>query len=281
MRNYYSTLRIIFFITVGLHFSLYFFGILRLSIIYDYLDYWPVTLIPLILILIPKSRIISESIKFYAYAILISIGAVFLLGHFAKAPFLGTYSYTSSFENLSFDNDKEYKVIINENNSINLNSFQGTGYKIDIINKPGSSGYPEAVETLVGNPLAVIFRSVKTSPLLKVKGWDIQLGSNNKWELDIFSIDSRLNLNNLELRAAKLSGTGKIILGENLILEKLVINGVYEIDVSENLPIVVSGKADTPSEWINASIGTLNNVNESYRLLVEVIDGSEVIFNDG
>ena len=29
----------------------------------------------------------------------------------------------------------------------------------------------------------------------------------------------------------------------------------------ENLPIVVSGKAETPSSWINASIGTLNNVN--------------------
>ena len=64
-------------------------------------------------------------------------------------------------------------------------------------------------------------------------------------------------------------------------LEKLLINGVYEINVSENLPIVVSGKADTPSNWINASIGTLNNVTESYRLLVEIMDGSEVIFNDG
>ena len=65
-----------------------------------------------------------------------------------------------------------------------------------------------------------------------------------------------------------------------LRLEKLLINGVYEVNVSKNLPIVVSGNAETPSSWINASIGTLNNVNESYRLLVEIVDGSEVIFND-
>ena len=65
-----------------------------------------------------------------------------------------------------------------------------------------------------------------------------------------------------------------------LKLEKLVLNGVYEITVSKNLPIVISGNAETPSSWINATIGTLNQVNESYRLLVEVMDGSEVIFND-
>jgi hypothetical protein len=43
---------------------------------------------------------------------------------------------------------------------------------------------------------------------------------------------------------------------------------------------VISGNAETPNSWINATIGTLNQVNESYRLLVEVMDGSEVIFND-
>ena len=197
-----------------------------------------------------------------------------------SAPFLGTYSTDYSFENLELKNEETYKVIINEDNSIILDSFEGSGYKIDIIDKPGDSGYPEAIETLVGNPLGVIFRGVNTSPLLKVKGWEIQLGTSNSWELDIFSIDSDLDLNNLEIIKANLSGTGTINLGENLRLEKLLINGVYEVNVSKNLPIVVSGKAETPSSWINASIGTLNNVNESYRLLVEIVDGSEVIFND-
>ena len=248
--------------------------------IYDYVDYWPVTLIPLFLILVPRTRLISEAIKFYSYALLISIGILFLLGHLMSAPFLGTYSTDYSFENLEFKNEETYKVIINEDNSIILESFEGSGYKIDIIDKPGDSGYPEAIETLVGNPLGVIFRGVNTSPLLKVKGWEIQLGTSNSWELDIFSIDSDLDLNNLEITKANLSGTGTINLGENLRLEKLLINGVYEVNVSKNLPIVVSGNAETPSSWINASIGTLNNVNESYRLLVEIVDGSEVIFND-
>ena len=205
---------------------------------------------------------------------------IFLLGHFTKASFLGTYSYESSFSNSTLNESETYRVIINENNSINLKSFPGTGYKVDILNKPGSSGYPEAVESLVGTPRVLVLRGVETSPLLQVKGWDLQLGDESKWELDIFAVDSQYSLDNLELDNASLSGTGEIYLGKNLKLQKLVLNGVYEITVSKNLPIVISGNAETPSSWINATVGTLNQVNESYRLLVEVIDGSEVIFND-
>jgi hypothetical protein len=280
VKNYYSTLRAIFFILIGLHVSLYLFGLLRLSIIYDYLDYWPFTIFLIFLVLLPRSALITESIKFYSYAVLITIMVIFLLGHFTKASFLGTYSYESSFSNSTLNESETYRVIINENNSINLKSFPGTGYKVDILNKPGSSGYPEAVESLVGTPHVLVLRAVETSPLLQVKGWDLELGDESKWELDIFAVDSQYSLDNLELNNASLSGTGEIYLGKNLKLEKLVLNGVYEITVSKNLPIVISGNAETPSSWINATIGTLNQVNESYRLLVEVIDGSEVIFND-
>ena len=280
MKNYYSTLRAIFIILIGVHVSLYLFGLLRLSIIYDYLDYWPFTVFLIFLVFLPRSALITETIKFYSYAVLITIMVIFLLGHFTKASFLGTYSYESSFSNSTLNESETYRVIINENNSINLKSFPGTGYKVDILNKPGSSGYPEAIESLVGTPHVLVLRAVETSPLLQVKGWDLQLGDESKWELDIFAVDSQYSLDNLELDNASLSGTGEIYLGKNLKLQKLVLNGVYEITVSKNLPIVISGNAETPSSWINATIGTLNQVNESYRLLVEIIDGSEVIFND-
>ena len=74
--------------------------------IYDYVDYWPVTLIPLFLILVPRTRLISEAIKFYSYALLISIGILFLLGHLMSATFLGTYSTDYSFENLELKNEE-------------------------------------------------------------------------------------------------------------------------------------------------------------------------------
>ena len=281
MKNYQNTVKFIFGIVVIIQVSLIFFGYLRPSIIYDYLDFWPLTIIPFFILLIFRKTNIKEQVSFYVFIFLTLVFLFFLAGHFFKAQFLSTYSFDSSFQNLNLDSSVEHQVFIDEDNTIDLNYFIGSGYKIDIINEPGRSGFPEAIETIVGSPRAIIFREVDTSSLLKVKGWEIELGSQGLWKLDIFSIDSTIHLDNLNLLPSSLSGTGEIYLGPNLNLKELVLNGKYEITVSKQLPIVVRGNATVPPSWLNATVGYLNQIDETYKLEIEIIDGSEVIFNDG
>ena len=281
MKNYQNTIKIIFGIVIIIQISLIFFGYLRPSIIYDYLDFWPLTIIPFFILLIFRKTNIKEQVSFYVFIFLTLVFLFFLAGHFFKAQFLSTYSFNSSFQNLNLDSSVEHQVFIDEDNTIDLNYFIGSGYKIDIIDEPGRSGFPEAIETIVGSPRAIIFREVDTSSLLKVKGWEIELGSQDLWKLDIFSIDSTIHLDNLNLLPSSLSGTGEIYLGPNLNLKELVLNGKYEITVSKQLPIVVRGNATVPPSWLNATVGYLNQIDETYKLEIEIIDGSEVIFNDG
>ena len=281
MKNYQNTVKFTFGLLVIIQVSLIFFGYLRPSIIYDYLDFWPLTIIPFFILLIFRKTNIKEQVSFYIFIFLTLVFLFFQAGHFFNAQFLSTYSYDSSFQNLNLDSSVEYQVFIDENNTIDLNYFIGSGYKIDIIDEPGRSGFPEAIETIVGSPRAIIFREVDTSSLLKVKGWEIELGSQDLWKLDIFSIDSTIHLDNLNLLPSSLSGTGEIYLGPNLILKELVLNGKYEITVSKQLPIVVRGNATVPPSWLNATVGYLNQIDETYKLEIEIIDGSEVIFNDG
>ena len=281
MKNYQNTVKFIFGLLVIIQVSLIFFGYLRPSIIYDYLDFWPLTIIPFFILLIFRKTNIKEQVSFYVFIFLTLVFLFFLAGHFFKAQFLSTYSFDSSFQNLNLDSSVEHQVFIDEDNTIDLNYFIGSGYKIDIIDEPGRSGFPEAIETIVGSPRAIIFREVDTSSLLKVKGWEIELGSQDLWKLDIFSIDSTIHLDNLNLLPSSLSGTGEIYLGPNLILKELVLNGKYEITVSKQLPIVVRGNATVPPSWLNATVGYLNQIDETYKLEIEIIDGSEVIFNDG
>ena len=281
MKNYQNTVKFIFGLVIIIQISLIFFGYLRPSIIYDYLDFWPITIFPFLILLIFRKTNIKEQVSFYVFIFLTLVFLFFLAGHFFKAQFLSTYSFDSSFQNLNLDSSVEHQVFIDENNTIHLNYFIGSGYKIDIINEPGKSGFPEAIETIVGSPRAIIFREVDTSSLLKVKGWDIELGSQDLWKLDIFSIDSIIHLDNLNLSPSSLSGTGEIYLGPNLNLNELILNGKYEITVSKQLPIVVRGNATVPSSWLNATVGYLNQIDETYKLEIEIIDGSEVIFNDG
>ena len=281
MKNYQNTVKFTFGLLVIIQVSLIFFGYLRPSIIYDYLDFWPLTIIPFFILLIFRKTNIKEQVSFYVFIFLTLVFLFFLAGHFFKAQFLSTYSFDSSFQNLNLDSSVEHQVFIDEDNTIDLNYFIGSGYKIDIIDEPGRSGFPEAIETIVGSPRAIIFREVDTSSLLKVKGWEIELGSQGLWKLDIFSIDSTIHLDNLNLLPSSLSGTGEIYLGPNLILKELVLNGKYEITVSKQLPIVVRGNATVPPSWLNATVGYLNQIDETYKLEIEIIDGSEVIFNDG
>ena len=281
MKNYQNTVKFTFGLLVIIQVSLIFFGYLRPSIIYDYLDFWPLTIIPFFILFIFRKTNIKEQVSFYVFIFLTLVFLFFLAGHFFKAQFLSTYSFDSSFQNLNLDSSVEHQVFIDEDNTIDLNYFIGSGYKIDIINEPGRSGFPEAIETIVGSPRAIIFREVDTSSLLKVKGWEIELGSQDLWKLDIFSIDSTIHLDNLNLLPSSLSGTGEIYLGPNLNLKELVLNGKYEITVSKQLPIVVRGNATVPPSWLNATVGYLNQIDETYKLEIEIIDGSEVIFNDG
>ena len=281
MKNYQNTVKFTFGLLVIIQVSLIFFGYLRPSIIYDYLDFWPLTIIPFFILLIFRKTNIKEQVSFYVFIFLTLVFLFFLAGHFFKAQFLSTYSFDSSFQNLNLDSSVEHQVFIDEDNTIDLNYFIGSGYKIDIIDEPGRSGFPEAIETIVGSPRAIIFREVDTSSLLKVKGWEIELGSQDLWKLDIFSIDSTIHLDNLNLLPSSLSGTGEIYLGSNLNLKELVLNGKYEITVSKQLPIVVRGNATVPPSWLNATVGYLNQIDETYKLEIEIIDGSEVIFNDG
>ena len=281
MNNYQNTIRVTLFTLILLQISLYFMGYLRPSIIYDYLDYWPLTILPILLIVIFRNSEFKETLGNFINIILIIIVTIFSFAHMFDSRFSSTYQDESFFKNSDLSDDFQYNLSIDIDGTLDLSSLNGLGYSVDIIDRPGKVGYPESIETLVGNPRAVIFREIETSSLFKVKGWDIRLGDRNLWELDIFSIDSAIYLDNLSLLPSKLSGTGQIFLGDNLKMENLIISGNYEITVSDNLSILIKGQAETPSSWLEATVGILNSPEKTYSLVIDIIDGSQVLFKDG
>ena len=280
MIKYENSLRILIFSIVAVQIAMCFFGYLRPSIIYDYIDYFPFTMIPgIIYVYLIFKKNIS---KFYVY-LSIYLSAILLFFPIAQifdANFLTTYSFSSYFENRNLDRDSEYFLVIDTNGVLNFNTFNETGYTADIIDRPGNIGFPEAVETLIGDPKAVLFREIETSDLLKVAGWQVNIGNKNIWKLDLLSFDSNIFLDNINLKNSEIAGTGKIFLGKDLELEELRINGNFEISVSQSLSIVAMGKVDVPPTWINATIGYLNQAQEVYQLKVIVEDGSNVRFID-
>tara|TARA_Y100000996_G_scaffold386011_1_gene343760 strand:- start:275 stop:1123 length:849 start_codon:yes stop_codon:yes gene_type:complete len=279
--NYLKTFRNIFYFVLAIQASLVLLGILRPSIIYDYLDNWPLSLLPIFILIFNKIYLGNYRLDRYIYGFLIIIYSLFPAVLLSNQKILTTNTYSSSFLSDNFQQDIVYSLNINIDGSVNLISYEGSGYIIDIQNRPGNTGFPEVIESNIGNPRLVQFREIETNRLLQVKGWDLQLGNQTIWNLYILSFGSSINLNDINLITTEIIGTGEINLGEKLNSGDIFISGNFDIYVDSSLPIVVVGQAEVPAGWINATIGYLNQTNENYKLKVIVEEGSNVVFQDG
>ena len=281
MTNYLKTFRNIFYFVLAIQASLILFGILRPSIIYDYLDNWPLSALPIFILIFNKIYIGNFKFDNYIYAFLIVIYSLFPAVLLSNQEILTTNTYSSGFQSNNFRKDIVYSLNIDINGSLNLNSYEGSGYIIDIQNRPGNIGFPEVIESNIGNPRLVQFREIETDRLLQVKGWDLQLGNQTFWNLYILSFGSNINLNDAYLITTEIIGTGDISLGEKLNSGDIFISGNFNINVDPSLPIAVVGQAEVPAGWINATIGYLSQTNENYKFKVIVEEGSNVVFQDG
>ena len=281
MTNYLKTFRNIFYFVIAIQASLILFGILRPSIIYDYLDNWPLSILPILVLIFNKIYISNARFDNYIFTFLIVVYSIFPAVLLSNQEILTTNTYSSGFKNDNFQSDIVYSLNIDIDGSVNLNSYQGSGYIIDIQNRPGNIGFPEVIESNIGNPRLIQFREIETDRLLQVKGWDLQLGNQTFWNLNILSFGSNINLNDTYLITTEIIGTGEISLGEKLNSGDIFISGNFKIYVDSSLPIAVVGQAEVPAGWINATIGYLNQTNENYKFKVIVEEGSNVVFQDG
>ena len=281
MNNYQTTFRNIFYFIIAIQVSLFLFGYLRPSIIYDYLDNWPISILPIALLIINRNYFKNELLNNYLFGILIIIFTTFPIVLLTGSNVLTTNSFDAEFKNFQLSEEVDYVMTIDIEGSISLGFFEGSGYKVDILNRPGKTGFPEALQANLGNPQPIRLREVSTDRLLQVSGWKLDLGNKTNWELDILSFDSNYYLDSPNLGESKFIGTGEIFLGPSLSSGDIVINGIFNITVDRKLPIVVIGNADVPANWINATIGYLNQTNGSYNLKVIVEDGSTVVFEEG
>ena len=281
MNNYQNTFRNIFYFIIASQVSLFLFGYLRPSIIYDYLDNWPISIFPLIIVFINRKYYKNELLNNYLFGFLIIIFSTFPIVVMSGINILTTNSFDAEFENIELSEDIDYLMNIDMEGSVNLGFFEGSGYKVDILNQPGKTGFPEALQANLGNPQPIRLREVLTDRLLQVSGWKLDLGNKTNWALDILSFDSNYYLDSPNLSKARLIGTGEIFLGPSLSSGDIVINGIFNVTVDRKLPIVVIGNADVPANWINATIGYLNQTSGSYNLKVIVEDGSTVVFEEG
>ena len=279
--SYALIIRILFLFSLLSNFILYFLGHLRQSVIYDYIAYWPFSLLPLFLYLLFYRSSLREAFK-SVYLILPTIFfIIFPILHLSIKPsFLPTFSIPTEINRINEIDELGLSLIVDTRGSLEIDDVKGSGYLVDILNSPGSLGFPEVIETNIIKQKKLLIREMEVDSLLKTKGWKLYLGTKNSWDIDIFSIESKINLQDLDLRDVKISGTGQIYLDEKNLFNSFTISGNFTVFVPKNLPLLVEGNATVPDRWIEATIGYLSQTNQSYKVKIVVLNDSEVTFED-
>ena len=273
-------IKLFFLFLISINFTLYFLGLLRPTVFLDYLDNWFISLFPIFLIYINRKLKNNYYFEISLFFILILTYSSFPLLTLNNSSLIQN-SYFPSFELDNIKTKEFYEIIIDIDEAVHISSYEGESVFVDIINRPGATGYPEAVYSTIGSPNTILFRQMDSSKFYTTKGWDIKLNQSNLWKLDIFSIESSFTLDNLHLDNSSITGSGDISLGSSLESNDITIKGNFNIKVSKDLPVVVIGNAQVPSGWINATIGYLNMTEENYKFKIYISEGSNVKFIDG
>ena len=134
MTNYHKTFRNVFYFVLAIQASLILFGILRPSIIYDYLDNWQISLVPFLILIFNKIYFSNSRLDNYIYGFLIIVYSLFPTVLLSNQEILTTNTFSSGFNSDNFQQDIIYSLNIDIDGSVNLNSYEGSGYIIDIQN---------------------------------------------------------------------------------------------------------------------------------------------------
>jgi hypothetical protein len=86
-------------------------------------------------------------------------------------------------------------------------------------------------------------------------GWDIGLSSSTAWRLVLNgTIDA--DLVGLRVESAAMAGSGTVRLGPPPDSgASLVVAGDFRLVVPSDVPVTVTGPADTPGEWLDTADG--------------------------
>ena len=132
--NYIKTLRVILFLVLGVNFLMFSFGYLRASIIYDYVAFWPISFVPLVIhFIVLQNDKRLYGLKFYSLIFTLFIFVFFPFLHLFKASFLPTYSIATEVNRLNQIKEKDLIFTLDTQGTVLLTSISGKGYMLSLI----------------------------------------------------------------------------------------------------------------------------------------------------
>ena len=229
-------------------------GILSRSIAHDFLAWWPVWLILVIVVLLARGRRWGK-LRVSAMVPFLWVG---VLGLFVTGHVLGWAAMPSASTAL---NGPQAGSVATGALSAHIDGLLELGsgesgflYSVDPVRRGGDIGPPVAVEQLQGANIAVALDPSPDPGLYTFAGWVLDLDESPLWSLSLGG-EIKADLTRLRLSSLQLDGGGKAMLGPATDSIVVTVSGNFDIVVPEGAPARVVGDATVPAGWVENSDG--------------------------
>lgn len=229
-------------------------GGLSVSIIPDFLAWWPVWLSLVVLIGFMRARNLGR-VRLSGLMALVAtvVLAVFVAGHV-----IGWAAMPSAAQVLAgpaVGSERTAALSARINGRIELSSGGSQFlYRVDPIRQGGEVGLPSAVEEVRDADISVVLEPPADPGFYRYAGWEIMLSTSPDWDL---TLEGELDADLTRLRVVGLEavGTGELALGRVSTLVTAAIDGTFQVSVPPAQAVRVIGLATVPTSWTTDADG--------------------------
>ena len=160
---------------------------------------------------------------------------------------------------------------------LSVTAGEGDLYSVAIERQGGSTGVPEALESLFEDgPTFVVLRETDGGRWFQTSGWEVTLGIEPVWSLTLGSPDLEVDLAAVRVDEVDVRGAGLVRLprpaGQDLPVD---LDGVFRVEIPTDTSVEIIGMATVPGGWVQ-TVGGYESPFPGDSLVITVADGSDV-----
>jgi hypothetical protein len=229
-------------------------GLLSRSIMVDFLAWWPVWVMVVVLAVLARGRRLGR-IRFSG---LVPILALLALGLFVTGHAKGWEAMPSATNRLiGPESGSASTVALSAQvaGSLVVGSGEaGYVYGVEPVRGGGDVGSPSALEQVQGANLSVRLEPAIEPGLYTFSGWSLHLDESPLWNLSLGG-DIDADLSRLRLEALQVNGSGNVALGAASETAVINVSGTFVMTVPPAVPVRVVGDAVVPDGWVESGEG--------------------------
>ncbi len=229
-------------------------GIFSRSIALDFLAWWPVWLLLLVIATLTRGRRWGR-IRVSGVLAIVSVLLIgsFVVGHVQGWPVMPS----ASVQLVGPTPNAASKVALSAHPRGILEVRATDGgflYSVLPVRRGGDTGPAMAREQVQGTNLSVDLSEVAEPGLYLFAGWELALHTGPTWDL---SLGGRIDadLASLRLTGLQLDGEGSVDLGTAAGTVVVNVSGDFVLSVPANAPVRVVGDAVVPGDWLETENG--------------------------